>query len=64
LISYTTILNTFPFLKNIILKMLKLKIKQAIKIVRRLISECTNETQKAKMENEIINLQKFSKRNK
>ena len=44
--------------------MLKLKIKQAIKIVRRLISECTNETQKAKMENEIINLQNFSKRNK
>ena len=41
--------------------MLKLKIKEAIKIVRKLISECTNETQKAKMENEIINLQKFQK---
>lgn len=44
--------------------MLKLKIKEAIKIVRRLISECANENQKAKMENEIINLQNFSKRNK
>lgn len=44
--------------------MLNIKIRQAIKIIRKLIKRCNNEENRFMMKKEIINLQNYSRGNR